>query len=123
MLGITKKLTARWQKVANFLLAISLIVSPWAFAYADHTAAALNATLTGVAIALVAVLAPAAYEEWQEWITAALAGWLIVSPYLLGFGTMHTASWTHVIVGVLVAVLTLWAGITARYGGSAASKS
>ena len=122
MIGITK-LPARWQQVANFLLGISLAVSPWALAYADQTAAAWNATLTGVALGLVAVSAAMTYQEWQEWITAALAGWLVVSPYLLGFSTMQAASWTHFIIGVLVAVVTLWAGFTARDAGGAGSNS
>jgi hypothetical protein len=35
---------------------------------------------------------------------------------------MQTASWTHFVVGVLVAVLALWAAITARVADGAASK-
>jgi hypothetical protein len=120
MTGIPEKLTARWQRAANFLLGICLVVSPWVLAYADQTAAAWNASVTGLAIALIAASALVAYHEWEEWITAVLAAWLIVSPYILGFGTMQAASWTHFVVGVLVAVLALWSAITALVPGGIA---
>jgi hypothetical protein len=123
MSGIPEKLTARWQHAVNFLLGICVAFSPWALGYDDQTAAAWNAFVTGLAIALVAASTLVAYHEWEGGITAVLAAWLIVSPYLLGFGTSQAASWTHFVVGVLVAVLALWAAINARVSGGIASKS
>ena len=70
--------------------------------------------MTSLTIALVAASTLVAYHEWEVWIIAALAASLLVSPYLLGFGTMQAAGWNHVVVGVLVAVLALWSAITAR---------
>jgi hypothetical protein len=123
MTGIPEKLTARWrwQHAANFLLGLCLIVSPWVFIYVDQTAAAWNASVTGLAIALVAASTLVTYHEWGERVTAVLAVWLLVSPYLLGFSTMQAASWTHFVVGLLVAGLALWAGITERESGGVAS--
>jgi hypothetical protein len=117
MFGIPEKVAARWQHAVNFLLGICVAFSPWALGYDDQTAAAWNVFVTGLAIALVAASTLVAYHEWEEGITAVLAAWLIVSPYLLGFGT------THFVVGVLVAVLALWAAINARVSGGMASKS
>jgi hypothetical protein len=124
MAGIPEKLTAewRWQHAVNFLLGICLIVSPWVLSYADQTAAAWNAAVTGLAIAVVAASTLLAYHEWGERITAVLAAWLLVSPYVLGFNTMIAASWTHFVGGGLVAVLALWSGSTARASGGVASK-
>ena len=122
MISIPEKLTARWQDAANFLLGLCLIASPWVLGYSNQTAAAWNASTTGFAIALVAASALVAYYDWEEWITALLAAWLIVSPYLLGFDAMQAASWTHFVIGVLVAVLAVWAAITARVADGAASK-
>jgi hypothetical protein len=130
---MTEKLTARWQHGANVLLGVWLAVSPWALAFADQSAAALNASVIGLLITLVAGSALLANREprahgggerglgrvapWltQEWITAEVGAWLIVSPYFLGFDTMQGASWTHFSVGALVVVLTLWAVISAQY--------
>jgi hypothetical protein len=124
MAGIPEKLTAgwRWQHAANFLLGCCLIVSPWVLSYVDQTAAAWNASVTGLAIAVVATSTLVAYHEWGERITAVLAAWLLVCPYILGFSTMTAASGTHFVVGVLVAVMALWSASTARESGGAASK-
>jgi hypothetical protein len=120
--SILEKLMARWQDTANFLLGVCLIISPGVLAYFDQMTAAWNASLTGFAIALVAASTLEAYHDWKEWIMAVFAGWLIASPYILGFSTMQVASWTHIVAGVLVAVLALWSAIAARATDGAASK-
>jgi hypothetical protein len=111
---ITEKFTAQWQDVINFLLGIWLVVSPWVLAYADETMAAWNAAVIGVVIALAATSALVAYQQWEEWIVAALAAWLIVSPYAFGFAAMQAAAWNHLVVGLLVGVLALWRAMTAH---------
>jgi hypothetical protein len=111
---ITEKITAQWQDVVNVLLGIWLVVSPWVLAYVDETMAAWNAAVIGVVIALAAMSALVAYEKWEEWITAALAAWLIASPYVLGFGGMQAAAWNHLAVGLLVGILALWRAMTAH---------
>ena len=35
--------------------------------------------------------------------------WLIVSPWLLRFAANMNATWTHVVMGVLVAAVSAWA--------------
>jgi hypothetical protein len=122
MFSIPEKLTSRWRDGIIFLLGICFIASPWVLDYSDQTVATLNASVTGLAIALVAGSTLVAYDELEEWITAVLAAWLIVSPYILGFGAVQAASWTHFVIGVLVAVLALWSAITARVTDEAASK-
>ena len=140
MTSIIEILTARWQHATNLLLGIWLVISPWALGYVDQAAAALNASVIGVLIALVAASALVAYQEppasgarerglgkfapqiAEEWISAALATWLIVSPYLLNYAAMPAASWTHFAVGVLVLALTVWAAIAAQQSGGVPSK-
>jgi hypothetical protein len=119
---ITEKITAQWQDVVNILLGIWLVVSPWVLAYVDETMAAWNAAVIGVVIALAAMSALVAYEKWEEWITAALAAWLIASPYVFGFGGMQAAAWNHLVVGLLVGVLALWRAMTAHGTGGLATK-
>jgi hypothetical protein len=139
MTSMTEKLTAHWQHAANLLLGFWLIVSPWVLGYTEQAAAALNASVTGVFIALVAASALVAYDEprangtgkrglgkvaprlAEEWFAAVFAAWLIVSPSVLGYATEQAASWTHFAVGVLVIVLALWAAIAAQRADGAAS--
>jgi hypothetical protein len=37
------------------------------------------------------------FQAWEEWVNAALAAWLIVSPYLLGFSGLTSAFWNQLI--------------------------
>jgi hypothetical protein len=55
--------------------------------YATETTPAWNAHGVGVVVAVAAFAALVAFHQWEEWVNAALAAWLIVSPYLLGFST------------------------------------
>jgi hypothetical protein len=139
MTSMTEKLIAQWQHAANFLLGVFLIVSPWVLGYVDQPAAALNASVVGVLIALVAASALVAYDDprangtnkrglgkvaprlAEEWFAAIFAAWLIVSPSVLGYATVQAASWTHFAVGVFVIILALWAAIVAQRADGAAS--
>jgi hypothetical protein len=119
---ITDKITSQWQDIVNFLLGIWLVVSPWVLAYADETMAAWNAAVVGVVIALAAALALVAYQRWEEWITAALAAWLIASPFVFGFAAMQAAAWNQFAVGSLVGVLALWRAMAAHDARGLATK-
>jgi hypothetical protein len=57
-----------------------------------------------------------AFQEWEEWVNTALGAWLIVSPFILGFSTLMIALWNQLIVGTLVAGLSVWAAMTERPG-------
>jgi hypothetical protein len=107
-----EKLSSQWQDAGNLLLGAWLLTSPWVLSYAGETAPAWNAHVVGAIIAVAAVAALVAFQKWEEWVNAALAAWLIVSPYLLGFTTLTYALWNQMIVGVLVGGLAIWAALT-----------
>jgi hypothetical protein len=119
---IKERVTARWKDAANFVLGIWLVVSPWVLAYAANTQPAWNAHVVGVIIAVAALATLIAFHEWEEWVNTALAAWLIVSPFLLGFSGLQAALWNQLVVGVLVGLLAIWAGRTSA-GGSGLTKS
>jgi len=37
-----------------------------------------------------------------------LGAWLVIAPWVLGFGSLAAAAWNHVIVGLLVLALAAW---------------
>jgi SPW repeat len=117
------RLPFQWRDALNLILGIWLAVSPFALSYADQTVPALNALATGAAIAGAAVAALIAYRIWEEWISAILAAWLIVSPWILDVGGLQTAGWNQVVVGMLVGGLALYSAATARGSGGLATKS
>jgi hypothetical protein len=110
---LNEKLTTQWKDAGNLLLGIWLAISPWVLSYATQATPAWNAHAVGVIIAVAALAALVAFHAWEEWVNAALAAWLIISPYALGFSGLTAAFWNQLIVGVLVGALAIWAAVTA----------
>jgi hypothetical protein len=100
---------AKLCDVANLLLGVFLIASPWLFGFPEG-AASQNAALSGFVILVLSIAALTAFAVWEEWLNLIVGLWVLVSPWLLGFaGTAAMA--VHVIVGAIVAVLAaieLW---------------
>ena len=97
-----------WQDVVNALLGVWVVLSPWALGFQGTTTPTANAVVVGVALiaaALGAMLVPRAWEEWTE---CALGVWLVISPWVLGFGTQRDPMLAAVFSGVVIAVLALW---------------
>lgn len=117
MTNLYEKLAAQWKDGVNLLLGLWLVASPWALNFISHQTATWNAWGVGTVIALAALAALVAFQKWEEWANAALAAWLIVSPYVLEFGTQADATWNQIVVGVLVGVLAIWAVVTSDEGG------
>lgn len=93
------------MNIVNALLGVFLFIAPWLLGFRDVQAAAWNAWICGVLIAALAVAALSALQEWEEWANAALGLWTVVAPWILGFSGMPAAMWTHVGVGLAVAIL------------------
>lgn len=121
-MSISERLTNRWRDVANLVLGVWLVLSPWILAYTGATTAAWNAWIVGVVIAVAAFAALIAFHEWEEWVNAALAAWLIISPWVLGFTVVTAAMWNQIIVGLLVAALAIWSLVSARSTGELVQK-
>jgi hypothetical protein len=50
----------------------------------------------------------AMFAEWQDWLTGILGLWLVIAPWVLGFGSFAAAAWNSVIVGLLVLAFAVW---------------
>ena len=97
--------------IANAVLAVFLFISPWLVGFRVVQAASWNAWILGVAVFVFAVAAASALNEWEEWVNVVLGLWTAVAPWILGFASVASAMWTHVAVGLAVAVLAaveLW---------------
>jgi len=107
-----EKLWARWQDAANLVLGLWLAASPWTLDFVTHGTAARNAWAVGALITIAALAAMFLYHSWEEWVNAALGTWLVLSPYLLDYATQQqAATWNQFIIGVLVFILAVWAGV------------
>lgn len=110
----------RWRDWVMLVLGAWLFLSPWILGFAAGMpvgaeeavagpgAAAWNAWVVGVVIAALAIWAVAMFAEWQDWLNGILGVWLVIAPWVLGFGDLAAAAWNHVIVGLLVLGFAAW---------------
>ncbi|MCL4425773.1 MAG: SPW repeat protein [Firmicutes bacterium] len=49
---------------------------------------------------------------WQHWVNLILGIWLIIAPFVLGYGK-SAGAWNDVLVGIVVAIVAYW-GTTVR---------
>jgi multisubunit Na+/H+ antiporter MnhB subunit len=89
--------------IYNAVLGAFLFISPWLFAYSYEPARA-GAFAAGAVLALVSLLAIAAFREWEERVNLAIGCWILASPFVLEFP--HRSA-MHVAVGVGAAVVFL----------------
>jgi len=97
--------------VINAIAAAFLFASPWLLGFAGEQTASWNAWISGLLIGGLALAAVVELQEWEEWINLLLGLWVTVAPWLLGFAGVAYAMWTHVGVGLVVAILAaveLW---------------
>jgi len=107
------------QDWVNLALAVCLFVSPWIFGFAAEGRPAWNAWVVAVLLGVLAVGTLTLFAEWEEWANLALGLWLIASPWILHFANAMTATRTHLIMGVLIAVASAWAVWGHRHGPQA----
>lgn len=94
---------AHWQDWASFALGLWLAVSPWVLGYSHTEAATANAAFLGLAIALGSHFEVSFDERGMEWFNMAAGLWLVLAPFLLGFGGEALATVNSIAVGTLVA--------------------
>ena len=87
------------------ILGLLLQISPWLTGFATVEAAAWSAGIGGIVVTVMAFAAFLNLREWKEWVCLTTGLILVVSPWLLGFGRIAAATWTHVVIGLLVAAL------------------
>ena len=105
MFGLTQRSDLTGINIVVAVLGLVLFLSPWLVGFREVQAATWNTWICGLVIAGLAVLAVTELQEWQEWVNAAFGLWTAAAPWILGFAGSVTAMWTHVVVGLVVAVL------------------
>src|SRR5262245_59550829 len=110
-----KEVVMEWRNertcdVINLILGAFLLISPWVVGF-DSGVQTQNGVICGIIIAVLSIAALSAFTEWEEWLNLIVGLWVLVSPWVLGFASATHATWTHVIIGFLVAALAaleLW---------------
>lgn len=102
----------RWQDWVTALAGLWLLASPFllpAMGSAALTGLAFwNQIIFGIAILALGLAALYAYRVWEEPVDAILGLWVIVSPWVLGFGDVTAFAYTNVVAGLVVLVFAGW---------------
>lgn len=100
----------RWQDWANAILGVWTFLSPWALTFSESTAEAARAAwILGAAIVVLAMIAMYMPRAWEEGLNMLLGLCLLISPWALSYADVTRPMANAVSVGVLVALLALWA--------------
>ena len=95
----------------NGVVAITFMLSPWLLGFSEHPIASWNAWMSGSVIGIVALSTLITAYEWEEWLNLLLGLWVAVSPWILGFTAVSSATWSHLAAGALMTALSsleLW---------------
>jgi hypothetical protein len=109
--------TRHWQDPINLILGLWVLISPWVLAYTASSNATGNAVVVGILVAVAGLLATTQWQMWEEWAELVLGIWLIISPWVLGFSDVKSATYNDVILGIVIAVLGAWSLATTRNPG------
>jgi len=100
----------KWQDWVTLVLGIWLFFSPWILRF--HPALpgpSWNFFLLGIAMVVFAAFALNLRTLWEEWVNLALGIWMIISPWVLRFSDNSAARDDAIVVGVIVALISIWA--------------
>jgi hypothetical protein len=98
-------------------LGVVMLASPWVLGFWDNPAAAWNASIVGILLAVTAALPFVTHDQWSSIFTGMLAVWSIAAVWVLGFAHEPLATWTHLVIGVALLVLAgtaQWFGLGAH---------
>jgi len=107
------------MKTAKTLSWVVVVLGVWEFiaafvlGYLASTAALWDAIILGIALVVLAGWAALSNQtatiKSLSWVNTVLGVWLIIAPFILGYSKLTGALWNDIIVGIVVAVLSVWA--------------
>lgn len=110
----------KWASWTNVLLGVWLVAAPFALAYQGVTTALYEDIVLGAVIALFAFWRAMGEEKsgmaGVSWTVAAAGLWVLIAPFVLGYGAVTAAVYNDVIVGLAVAILGTWRAMSAGHG-------
>ncbi|MBF9029952.1 hypothetical protein HKCCE3408_06070 [Rhodobacterales bacterium HKCCE3408] len=101
-----------WQDGVTLVAGIVLVVALFVLNVSAPEGQSLtlvtwNFVAVGALTAITALGALVAFKQWEEWIAMVLGGWMIISPWILGFSDIPLLMWTAVICGVVIVAMGL----------------
>lgn len=106
-----ESMTAQGTFGLTFLTGVYAALSPWFVGFESFGRHAVNALIVGITVAVLAMCFGSALDRTHgmTWTLPVLGVWFAISPWLFGGSPTTGMIWSHVIAGVVVAVLGLYA--------------
>jgi hypothetical protein len=100
---------AQWENWLELVLSFWLFLAPWLIASHNEipTLALLNVWVVAAIVAASASLALQELRPWEEWVNTVAGVWLLASPWVLGYTEDRGLVWNSVVVGVLIAGISV----------------
>ncbi len=96
-----------WEDWVSMVLGVLIGISPWLASEQGDVAVNWNAVIVGALVIGLAALELAGLQRWEEVGEIACGLWLIVSPFVFGYGDAGTLRYWHFALGALVALLAV----------------
>ena len=103
------------QDIINLICGALLFISPWITGFAAEGRAASTAWVGGIVIVVMAGAALLQFAEWEEWVALVVGVLVVIAPWVLGFATIHSAAVVCVVLGIIVALSSIWELWTVRH--------
>ena len=101
-----------WRDAIELVIALWLLISPVALNFITIGHASMVAFLIGSIVICTSMLGISTEQAWEEWVTFALALFLMASPWLLSYSSSIIATVNALVSGGLLVVFSL---ITVRH--------
>ncbi len=90
------------------LIGLILIVAPFILGYRDNVGALWADIILGALVLVVSAYKAIVHDKlnWEYWTAGILGILAIIAPFIAGFGTVATALWATLVLGLVVAVLS-----------------
>jgi hypothetical protein len=102
-----------WQNLVVLMVGVWLCFSPWTFAYlirglAQFDIANWNLLISGAVIVILSAMALVTSQRWEVWLEMLISGWLVMSPWLLGFQLQPFETLNLLLSGGILFIMTIW---------------
>lgn len=111
-------LPRHWQDWVSWVLALWLLISPWALDFSLEAPATRNAVIVGAVLLALEVVTLSAFRTWEEWANILIGAWLALSAFLLPLASI-VARLDFILVGAIVVGLALFELWDLRRGSAA----
>jgi hypothetical protein len=97
------------------ILGFIFAVSPFVLGYSNNSVAMWTSILLGGSVIVASILEGVDINKgnWEYWVTGLVGLVAVAAPFLLGFGSLASAMWASVGIGLLLALV---AGSKLYYG-------